>query len=114
MNKAIGRDVTDNLSATFASATADAGGKDERTIRRAAARGEVLGDDLAAVTGTSLDNGVELDTQLFCPLNVIPITAGVRAVFAAAKQSMKKAMRRWRHVTSGQISYSKTGVHSKI
>jgi ParB family transcriptional regulator, chromosome partitioning protein len=61
MNKAIGRDVTDNLSATFASATADARGKDERTIRRAAARGEALGDDLGAVTGTSLDKGMELD-----------------------------------------------------
>jgi hypothetical protein len=54
--------VTDNLSATnFASATADATGKDERTVRRAAARGEALGDDLGAVTGTSLDKGVELD-----------------------------------------------------
>jgi hypothetical protein len=51
--------VTDNLSITnFASATADATGKDERTIRRAAARGEALGDDLGAVTGTSLDKGV--------------------------------------------------------
>jgi hypothetical protein len=37
MNKAIGRDVTDKLSAAFATATADATGKDERTI--AAPRG---------------------------------------------------------------------------
>jgi len=57
MNKAIGRDVTDKLSATVASATADATGKDERSVRRAAARGQALGD----VTGTSLDKGVELD-----------------------------------------------------
>ena len=88
--------------------------KKGRSVEIAAARGEALGDDLAAVTGASLDKGVELDTQLFCPLNVIPITAGVRGVFAVAKQSAKKAMRRGRHVTSGQISYSKTGVHSKI
>ena len=32
----------------------------------AAARGEALGDDLAAVTGTSLDKGVEL-ALLFIP-----------------------------------------------
>lgn len=62
MNKAVGRgDVTDNLSATFTSETSKATGKDERTIRRAAARGAALGEDLAAITGTSLDKGVELD-----------------------------------------------------
>jgi hypothetical protein len=43
------------------SATADATGKNERTIRRAAARGEALVDDLGAVTGTSLDKGLELE-----------------------------------------------------
>ncbi len=57
----MGRDATDNLSAAFATATAEATGRDERTIRRAAARGEALGADLDAVTGTSLDKGVELD-----------------------------------------------------
>jgi hypothetical protein len=41
----------DNLS--FASSTADATGKDRRSVERAAARGEALGDDLGAVTGTS-------------------------------------------------------------
>ena len=40
--------------ADFASATADATGKDERTIRRAAARGEALGDDLGAVVDGSV------------------------------------------------------------
>jgi hypothetical protein len=60
--------VTDNLSITnFASATADATGKDERTIRRAAARGEAIRDDLGAVTGTSLDKGVELDALAKLP-----------------------------------------------
>jgi hypothetical protein len=51
--------ASDNLS--FAASTADATGKDRRTVERAAARGEALGDDLGAVTGTSLDKGVELD-----------------------------------------------------
>ena len=60
--------MTDNLSITnFASATADATGKDERTIRRAAARGEAIRDDLGAVTGTSLDKGVELDALAKLP-----------------------------------------------
>jgi hypothetical protein len=61
MNKALGRgaDVSDNLSFTIS--TAAATGKDRRTVERAAARGEALGDDLGAVTGTSLDKGVELD-----------------------------------------------------
>ncbi|WP_141098370.1 hypothetical protein [Rhodoblastus acidophilus] len=52
-------DASDNLS--FASATSEATGKDKRTVERAAARGEALGDDLKAVEGTSLDKGVELD-----------------------------------------------------
>ena len=48
MNKALGRgDVSDNLS--FTNSTADATGKDRRTIERANARGEALGDDLGAV-----------------------------------------------------------------
>jgi hypothetical protein len=35
---------------SFTSSTADATGKDRRTVERAAARGEALGDDLGAVT----------------------------------------------------------------
>jgi len=46
---------------SFVATTADVTGKDKRSIERAAARGESLGDDLGAVTGTSLDKGVELD-----------------------------------------------------
>jgi hypothetical protein len=53
----------DDATANFAAATADATGKAERTVRLAAARGEALGDDLGAVTGTSLDKGVELDAS---------------------------------------------------
>ena len=41
-------------------ATAEATGKYRRPVERAAARGEALGDDLAAVAGTSLDKGVEV------------------------------------------------------
>ena len=52
---------------SFADATSDATGKDRRTVERAAARGEALGDDLAAVTGTSLDKGVELDALAKLP-----------------------------------------------
>ncbi|OYX86414.1 MAG: hypothetical protein B7Y84_14145 [Azorhizobium sp. 32-67-21] len=36
-------------------------GKSERAIQLDVARGEALGDDLEAITGTSLDKGVELD-----------------------------------------------------
>lgn len=46
---------------SFVAATSEAIGKDKSTISRAAARGEALGADLDAVTGTSLDKGVELD-----------------------------------------------------
>lgn len=51
--------ASDNLS--FAESTANATAKDRRTIERAAARGEALGDDLNDIAGTSLDKGVELD-----------------------------------------------------
>ncbi|CAN2533045.1 hypothetical+protein [Methylocapsa aurea] len=57
-------DQVDNLSTRserFTAATSEATGKDERTIRRAAARGEALGADLKSIAGTSLDKGVELD-----------------------------------------------------
>jgi ParB/RepB/Spo0J family partition protein len=57
--------VTDNLS--FTSKTAEATGRDERTVRRDAARGEALGEDLAEIAGTSLDKGVELDALAKLP-----------------------------------------------
>jgi len=78
--------ANDKLS--FASSTADAIGKDNRSIERAAARGEVLGDDLAAVTGTSLDKGVELDAQPLCSLDVILIAEAARS--AARKNSVRR------------------------
>jgi hypothetical protein len=46
---------------SFVESTASATGKDASTISRANARAKALGDDLGAVTGTSLDKGVELD-----------------------------------------------------
>jgi hypothetical protein len=58
--------ATDNLS--VATATAESTGKGERTIRRVAARGEALGDDLGTVTGTSLDKGVELELDALAKL----------------------------------------------
>lgn len=53
MNRSIGRDVAANLSPTFTTATARAAGKSERTIQRAAHRGEALGADALRVAGTS-------------------------------------------------------------
>jgi hypothetical protein len=58
-NRHTGSLASDNLS--FAESTADATGKDRRSVERAAARGEALGEDLHSVAGTSLDKGVELD-----------------------------------------------------
>ena len=52
---------------SFSDATANATGKDASTIRRAAARGEALGDDLDSIAGTSLDKGVELDALVKMP-----------------------------------------------
>lgn len=45
----------------FAADTAKVSGESKRDINRHLARADALGDDLAAVTGTSLDKGVELD-----------------------------------------------------
>ncbi|MEK4035804.1 hypothetical protein WOC76_04420 [Methylocystis sp. IM3] len=57
--KARQKSASDNLS--FAEITAEATGKDRRTIERAAARGKALGDDIDGLEGTSLDKGYELD-----------------------------------------------------
>lgn len=45
----------------FASDTSQATGEAKSSINRHVSRAEALGDDLNAVTGTSLDKGVELD-----------------------------------------------------
>ena len=54
-------DQVANSAIRFTATASEATGKSERTVRIAAARGEALGEDLATVTGTSLDKGVELD-----------------------------------------------------
>lgn len=58
-------EVTDKLS--FTKDAAAKTGRDERTIRRDAARGEALGDALKDIAGTSLDKGVELDALAKLP-----------------------------------------------
>lgn len=62
MHQALGHDVADNLSTTFAGATAAAIGKSDRDVRRDAERGKKI-CDLAAnlVRGTKLDAGKYLD-----------------------------------------------------
>jgi hypothetical protein len=61
-------DQVANSATRFTQATSDATGKAERTIRQAAARGEAIGEAaLAAIAGTSLDKGVELDALAKMP-----------------------------------------------
>jgi hypothetical protein len=80
-------DQVANSATRFTANTADATGKSERAVQIAAARGEALGDDLGAVTGTSLDKGVELDAQLLCSLGVIPIAEAARSVARKKQRS---------------------------
>jgi ParB/RepB/Spo0J family partition protein len=62
MNRSVGNNVADNLSATFTAATAKATGKDERSVRRDAERGEkVIPEVIDLIRGTKLDTGVYLD-----------------------------------------------------
>lgn len=62
MNRSMGNNVADNLSATFTAETAKATGKDERTIRRDAERGEkVVPEVMNKIAGTKLDTGAYLD-----------------------------------------------------
>ena len=63
----LARQGSANEKSAFAESTADAIGKSRRSDEIAAARGEALGDDLAMVTGTSLDKGVELDALAKLP-----------------------------------------------
>lgn len=51
----------------FAADTAKVSGESKSQINRHLARADALGDDLAAVTGTSLDKGVELDALKTLP-----------------------------------------------
>jgi ParB family transcriptional regulator, chromosome partitioning protein len=69
LNTKIGRgDVADNLSPTFAVATAAKSGKNRRFVERAAARGEAITPQkLDKIAGTSLDKAVELDALAKMP-----------------------------------------------
>lgn len=51
----------------FAADTATVTGESKRDINRHLSRADALGDDLSAVTGTSLDKGVELDALKALP-----------------------------------------------
>jgi hypothetical protein len=53
----------------FAADTANTTGESKRDINRHLARADALGDDLQAVSGTSLDKGVELDALKTLPAN---------------------------------------------
>ena len=71
-NAVMGRgDVTDNLSTTsFTSETAAATGRDVRTVRRDAERGEkVIAEVIDMITGTKLDTGSYLDKLKRLPPN---------------------------------------------
>ena len=78
MNKAIGRDVTDKLSAAFATTTADATGKDERTIAAPPRGARALG----AAAETSFDKGVSWrDEKLVLrldPITLAPTTTKIQ------------------------------------
>jgi ParB family transcriptional regulator, chromosome partitioning protein len=55
----LARQGSANEKSAFAESTADSIGKSRRSVEIAAARGGAIGDDLGALTGTSLDKGVE-------------------------------------------------------
>jgi|TARA_R100001039_G_scaffold36926_2_gene34236 hypothetical protein len=51
----------------FAADTAERTGQSKKDINRHVSRADALGDDLQAITGTSLDKGVELDALKAMP-----------------------------------------------
>jgi hypothetical protein len=55
------------MPSQFAAETAAISGQSKQDINRHLSRAEVLGDDLQAVAGTSLDKGVELDALKTLP-----------------------------------------------
>ncbi len=60
--------VTGRGNTQFAAETASVSGESKRAINRHLARADALGDDLAAVAGTSLDKGTELDALKALPV----------------------------------------------
>ena len=104
-NKAMGN-ASENSALAFTASTADATGKSRRSVEIAAARGEALGDDLGAVTGTSLDKGVELDALAKMPKDerkglIDRAKAGERVT--ARKELMERAK-------AGEVGFAKIEV----
>lgn len=98
--------------AQFAAETAAVSGETKRDINRHLSRADALGDDLAAVAGTSLDKGVELDA-----LKKLP-AAERQALIARARKgeavSARKPMARlnlsieYLDVSDGAISLARS------
>ena len=72
----------------FAAETASVSGESKRGINRHLARADALGDDLAAVAGTSLDKGAELDA-----LKALPV-AERKALIARARAGEQVSARK--------------------
>jgi len=77
----------------FASDTAERTGQSKKDINRHVSRAEALGDDLEAVTGTSLDKGVELDAlKKLTPEDRKPLIERVQVGEAvSARQALEQA-----------------------
>ncbi|WP_299313516.1 ParB N-terminal domain-containing protein [uncultured Halomonas sp.] len=77
----------------FASDTAERTGQSKKDINRHVSRAEALGDDLEAVTGTSLDKGVELDAlKKLAPEERKPLIERAQAGEAvSARQALEQA-----------------------
>lgn len=77
----------------FASDTAERTGQSKKDINRHVSRADALGDDLEAVTGTSLDKGVELDAlKKLAPEDRKPLIERAQAGEAvSARQELEKA-----------------------
>jgi ParB/RepB/Spo0J family partition protein len=107
-NKGKARSEVANLTTSvdrFTKDTAKATGKSERSVQRAAKRGEDIGtDNLLKVTRTSLDKGVELDALASMPLEermpIIERAVAGEEVTARVQslKSLKRSRRRrgWR------------------
>ncbi|MFW6344732.1 MAG: ParB/RepB/Spo0J family partition protein [Halomonas sp.] len=77
----------------FASDTAERTGQSKSAINQHVSRADALGDDLEAVTGTSLDKGVELDAlKKLAPEDRKPLIERAQAGEAvSARQALEKA-----------------------
>ena len=104
--------VTGRGNTQFAANTASVSGESKSHINRHLARAEALGDDLAAVAGTSLDKGVELDA-----LKVLPVAERKALIAQAHRGEPVSARKRVAHlrltidyldVLDGAVSIART------